>query len=78
MYLVIDEDRHCDVGIEIYRSKQKAIARAREIATGSCSHQEDYKEIKCSGSEWIIDITYSCEGDHVHVEEAEFEDLPQS
>jgi len=76
IYLVIDEDRHLDVGIELFYSKEMAVKRAKEIALNSCSHKEDYQEEICKGSEWIIDITYSCEGDHVHVEEAGMEDEP--
>ncbi len=70
-YLVIDEDRHCDVGVEVYQSKFKAIDRAKEIAlAGSRAYPKDYEEIECSGCDWIFDVTYSGEGDHVHVEEA--------
>jgi len=74
IYLVINEDRHCDVGVYPYYDKEKAIERAKSIADDGCrGYQEDIEIDNCEGDKdgWIINIIYSCEGDKVRVEESE-------
>ena len=74
IYLVITEDRHCDVDVEPFYNSDKAVTRAREIAQESTTRTEDYQE--SSMDDWLFYATYSCEGDSVHVVSVEMQDSP--
>lgn len=61
VYVVIVEDRHADVDIEIWADEQAAIGRARELAKKYCRYPEDYKESQIA--DWLFYVVYSCEND---------------
>lgn len=67
VYLVITEDRHCDVQVDVYATAEAALEQARRIA-------EEYKftpEDPDTLSEPWLFTALSTGGDCVHVEEAE-------
>lgn len=68
VYLVILEDRHTDPQVEVFLSPETAIERAEEIV-----EEYDYEpeEPETDARQWLFQATLSCEGDHVHVIEAE-------
>jgi hypothetical protein len=69
MFVVILEDRHIDVEVELYNEKEKAYERAMSLAKENCRHPEDLELGKVEG--WLLYIRYSCEGDSVRVLEKE-------
>lgn len=69
VWVVIIQDRHSDVNIEVYDTISTAVHRAEELAKQHCRHPEDYKELKIA--DWAFHATYSCEGDCVTVLEKE-------
>lgn len=72
MYIVINEDRHCDVGVYLYASKDLAIKKAHSIAMVSCRNLEDIKEEPLKNC--ILYLVYSYSDDCVTVKEIEFLD----
>ena len=70
VYLVITEDRHTDVQIEVWADKELALQRARKIATDMLSSWLGKLEIEDVPT-WLYYARYSTEGDCVHVEEAD-------
>jgi hypothetical protein len=66
VFIVITEDRHTDVEVDVFGDEQSAITHAKKIANEHCRHEEDYEEQKIEG--WIFSAIYSCEGDCVRVE----------
>ncbi len=67
VYVVMLEDRHTDVDVELFKDKSKAIERAREIA-------KDYDHPRdkiCNGC--ILYIRLNGEGDSVSVMTRELE-----
>jgi len=67
VFVVIIEDRHSDVDVEIWTEREAAIARARELAKEYCRHPEDYKEEQIA--DWLFYAKYSCEDDSCRVVE---------
>jgi hypothetical protein len=65
VYIILIQDRHADVDAEVWSDKDKAIERARKLASDYCSHKEDYEESQIA--DWVFHATYSCEGDCVTV-----------
>lgn len=72
IYLVFDNDRHVDTYAIPFKDKDKAIAKAKEIAKESCRDEEDFEEREVPG--WLYHAEYSCEGDSVWVVESELEE----
>lgn len=67
VYLVITQDRHVDVDVEVYDNKDVAIKRGKELAKKYCRNTKDYEESKVA--DWLFYAIYSCEGDYVSVHE---------
>lgn len=65
MYLVVIEDRHCDVDVEPFEDKEKAISRAKFLAKKYCRYDEDFEENQYDG--YLYYANYSCESDSVSV-----------
>jgi hypothetical protein len=63
IYVVLIEDRHCDVGVELLATKDYAISRARKLAA-EYGNPEDIKETTVDGLPYIV---YSIEGDSITV-----------
>lgn len=72
IYVVMIEDRHVDVEVELFISKERAIERAREIFNEE-DRYSDGKDEKLSPSMiedgWVYFAIYSCESDSVRVME---------
>lgn len=68
VYLVIIEDRHEDVWVEVYATAEAALERAREVVEEYDFTPEE-PDLEIPG--WLFNTTLSDEGDCVRVEEAE-------
>lgn len=69
MFVVIIEDRHADVEVELWTSKAKAVARAHQLANGNATHPE---QIEAQTADWcVLYLRYSYEGDCITVVERE-------
>jgi hypothetical protein len=75
VYLVIIEDRHSDVDIEVWLDETKAIERGKslalEYANGNPNELEEYLTTPMIESGWLYNVTYSCEGDSISVQKKE-------
>ena len=71
VYVAIIEDRHTDVGAEVFSDKNRAIEYAKETARAYCRFEEDYKENAEEDKVWCFRVSYSCEGDSITVVERE-------
>ncbi len=69
VFVVIIEDRHTAVDIELFPTAEQAIEYAKECAPENASHPEDIEEEAIDG--WLYFCRYSSEGDSVHVIEKE-------
>ena len=69
IYIVVIEDRHCDVQVAAFLNRKDAIGFAKNEAAINCVNSEDIVEEKIEG--WEYFCTYSCEGDCVRVEKIE-------
>ncbi len=76
LYLVILEDRHVDVLVYPYLDKDKAIARAKELACEMAAHHPEYPHQEEEISGWLYYAQYGSESDCVRVIEAEAQDAP--
>lgn len=65
LFVVLIQDRHADVDAEVWADKEKAIARARELAKEYCRFPEDYEERQVA--DWVFYAVYSCESDSITV-----------
>jgi hypothetical protein len=71
VYLVIIEDRHIDVEVEVWADGTKAIQRGKEIAleyAGDPKNVKEYLTPSMIKSGWLYNATYSCEDDCVRVQ----------
>lgn len=66
VYLVILEDRHTDVQVDVYRAKEDALARA-EALTAQYRHVPEEQHVV---KKWLYNRRLSEEGDAIRVEEA--------
>ena len=80
IYVVMIEDRHTDVDVELFVSEEGAIKRARGIFNEYKNEEdedEDIGEIELDSDAiedgWIYSAIYSCEGDSVSVRECELD-----
>ena len=69
VYVVVLEDRHIDIQVEVFKDRGEAIAEAKRQAKDGCRYGEDYKEHNYDG--WEFHADFSCEGDCVFVKEVE-------
>lgn len=70
VYVVIIEDRHCDVIVEVWNDREAAISSARATAQEECRrYGEPYSEEAID--EWLYYCRFSSEGDSVHVVKTE-------
>jgi len=70
LFLVILEDRHTDVHVEAYSTKEAAIERFKEIvADYDFTPEEPDKPI----DGWLAHATLSRDGDYIRVEEIELD-----
>jgi hypothetical protein len=71
IYIVLSEDSRSGVDAIPYHVEADAIEAAREIARDNASEEEDIHEeeltIEMIADGWILNITYSIEGDSVWV-----------
>ena len=65
VFVVVIEDRHADVDVEIWTDREAAINRGRELAKKYCSRQDDYEESQIA--DWLFYARYSCEDDSCRV-----------
>jgi hypothetical protein len=68
VYLVILEDRHTDVSVDVYADKERAIQAAEQIRD-SYEYTPEEPDEDIDG--WLFNATLSTEGDCIRVEEAE-------
>jgi hypothetical protein len=68
VYLVILEDRHVDVQVEVYATAEAALDRAHDVVDEYGFTPEE-PDAEIPG--WLFHATLSVEGDCVRVEEAE-------
>jgi len=69
VYVVLINDRHADLEVELFTQPNVAIARARTLAKEYCRREEDYEEFRIAN--WLFYAKYSVEGDWVRVIERE-------
>lgn len=68
VYLLIIEDRHIDVEVEVYLNKEKAINKAKMTAAIAVEYSHgEIEEQQIEG--WLYFARYSVEGDCIRVEE---------
>lgn len=69
VFVVVTEDHHTDVDIEVFLTKEAAIARAWAIARASAGDIKDIEERDIKGwpSEYVFSLDYSLYPDHVTV-----------
>lgn len=65
MFVVLIEDRHVDINVELFEELDDAILYAKETANEYCQNKEDYKEIKIDTC--LFYVEFSCEGDNIHI-----------
>jgi len=62
-YVVLTEDRHIDVQVDLFSEKDVAIDFARSEAKEYCKYPEDYQEEQEERYPgWLFYAQYSCEG----------------
>ena len=66
IYVVLIEDRHCDVTVELYANRDVALGRAMDIALDRAYTSDDIRVAEVKGWEYYVE--YSCESDSVRVE----------
>lgn len=70
IYVVMIEDRHVDVEVELFVNKERAIERAKEIFNEEDRYSNG-KEEKLSPTMvedgWVYFAIYSCESDSIRV-----------
>ena len=78
VYLVILEDRHTAIQVEVFASQEQAIARAEAIVS-DYAPDADIEEL-CAKlpARWLFHKTLTTEGDTVYVEIAELQNGPPS
>lgn len=75
VYVLIHRDRHCDDEILVFQDKNNAVSEAIRRSHKSARHYRD--DVDSEVRPWHEKAgimywgTYSCEGDHVRVEEKE-------
>ena len=70
IYLVINEDRHTDVEIKVFKNEDSALHYAQGLIK-DYSVDADPEDIKVEEVEgWLFCTYYSCEGDVVYVKES--------
>lgn len=69
VYILIINDRHSDIDVEVFSDKEKSITQAKALAKKYCRHEDDYEERKVA--DWIFYAQYSCEGNSITVLEKE-------
>lgn len=67
IFVIIVQDRHSDVDVEVWLDRDKAVMRARNLAHEYCRHPEDYSEMQPLPADWVFHATYSCEDDCIWV-----------
>ncbi len=67
VYVLVLEDRHIDVDVELFKKETEAVERAKEISTDYLHPREEI----CDGT--IFHIRLNCEGDCVSVMTRELE-----
>jgi len=70
VYVFIHHDRHADDEIHVYAQKERAIEEAKKRAR-EFDRFDELVEIEQLHFGIMYRGTYSCEGDHVRVEEKE-------
>lgn len=73
VFLVILEDHHADVQVEVFSTQEKAMDRFDEIVEQYDEiyhHEPEEGEDDSLGAGWIATKTLSCESDYVRVEMA--------
>jgi hypothetical protein len=65
VFVVVVEDRHADVDVEVWTDREAAINRGRELAKKYCRHPDDYEEEQIA--DWLFYARYSCEDDSIRV-----------
>lgn len=66
VFVVIIEDRHSDVGVEVWTDRDSAIERAKALAKEYAGYNDCSPEQKTVPG-WEYYTCYSCEGDCVRV-----------
>jgi hypothetical protein len=74
VYVVVINDRHADLDVEVYTKPEIAIERARSWAKQAINpdYPEDYQEQTIPG--WLFYAKYSPEDDYVRVHECELKE----
>lgn len=73
LFVIIIEDRHSDVDVEVHDNEDRAVGRAKRLATEYCRHAEDLQDGLTDGMKkagWVYYCRYSCESDSVRVVKA--------
>ena len=65
MFVVLIEDRHVDINVELFEELDDAISYAKETANEYYQNKEDYREIEIKP--WLFYVKFSCEGDNIHI-----------
>jgi hypothetical protein len=74
LYVVIQDDHSCDLGIFPFLDTFKAIQYAAEIAEEYKQDDFETEEQEDLPEKWLYHATYSSEGDRVFVEITEIQD----
>lgn len=74
VYTMIIEDRHADVEVKLFQTKEKAISTATKLVQEyGVRYPEDIEE-KYDIHGWHYQGVYSCEGDSIRVIDSVIED----
>jgi len=71
LYTAIWSDRHSDTTAHVFSNYKEAAKFAKMTAEKYCKYPEDFKEKVYENNTlgWAYSVTYSCEGDSIHVVE---------
>ena len=53
LYTVVVEDRHCDIGVEVFSDREEAIRYAKGICKEFARYPEDIKEVNQPAWEYL-------------------------
>jgi hypothetical protein len=67
VYVAICCDRHLDVEVGVCDTPEKAIQYAQDFITEHSSEGADIEEEDITGTDYLYQWSYSCEGDYVFV-----------
>ncbi len=70
VWAVIVKERHSDIDVEVWSSRESAVARAWEVARDYAREESDIEDVTNEAmlrQDWVLSLNFSCESDSVEV-----------